>query len=254
MKKIAVISDIHANLPALKAVLHDISTEFEADQTYCLGDLTDGAPWVNEVIDLIKDYNMPTVMGNHDERIAFNHEVYVLTKHTPEEQEARFETIQQTKKGITVANREYLSSLHKDIRFSCEGISFLLVHGSPKSNRTYIYEDHSQEKVEEMFLSTGADVIICGHTHLSYSRSLQVNAVDKLLINAGSAGRSKEPIGGKAVYLQLVVNSEGQSLSDRLSVSFRKIDYGVYETIEGIRNSETPNFYAEFWLKAIQSL
>lgn len=49
MNKIAIISDIHANLPALQAVLKDIA-KFEADEIYCLGDLTDGAPWHNEVI------------------------------------------------------------------------------------------------------------------------------------------------------------------------------------------------------------
>ena len=254
MYKIAIISDIHANLPALEAVLSDIDTVFKADEIFCLGDLTDGAPWVNEVIDLIRAKNIQTVMGNHDERIAFNHEVYALKKHTLEEQEARFETIEQTKKVISHANRKYLWELHQHISFKAGGLSFLLVHGSPTSNRTYLYEDHSRESVEEMFTSTGADVIVCGHTHLSYSRSFYVEGDEKLLLNAGSVGRSKEPIGGKAVYLQLTINEEGESLQDKLTVSFRKIDYDVQKTIEAIRNSDTPNFYADFWEKAIQSL
>lgn len=75
MKKIAIISDIHANLPALEAVLNDIQTNYTTEDIYCLGDLVDAAPWHNEVIELIEARGIPTVMGNHDERIVLNSQV-----------------------------------------------------------------------------------------------------------------------------------------------------------------------------------
>ena len=115
MKKIAIISDIHANLPALEKVLEDIHSNFKADQIYCLGDLTDGAPWANEVINLIRQHDIPTIMGNHDERIAFDYEVFPLKKHTLEEQLARAETIRQTKETISETNSEYLSELTEKV-------------------------------------------------------------------------------------------------------------------------------------------
>lgn len=68
---IAVISDIHGNLPALQAVLRDITSR-QIDRIYCLGDLVNFAPWPNEVIELIRAENIPTLCGNHDLSIGLN--------------------------------------------------------------------------------------------------------------------------------------------------------------------------------------
>jgi len=251
MKKIAIISYIHANLPALNGVLNDIHSNFKADEIYCLGDLTDGAPWTNETISLIREQNIPTIMGNHDERIAFDYEVFPLKKHTVEEQQARAETIHQTKQMISEDNRKYLSGLMPNIRFNCAGISFMLVHGSPKSNEEYIYENHDTEAIIDMFESNQADVIICGHTHLSFIKEVCIENKPKLFINAGSVGRSKESNGGKAVYLQLTINENENIFDEKIKATLRKIDYDIQQTIDGIKQSSTPDFYADFLLKSI---
>ncbi|MGY0036784.1 metallophosphoesterase family protein [Pedobacter sp. NJ-S-72] len=91
MSLIAIFSDVHGNLPALQAVLNDIEKR-KADQVYCLGDLVDFAPWTNEVIETIKGLQIPCLMGNHDERIAFDHEVIPLAKHNQEETKAKART------------------------------------------------------------------------------------------------------------------------------------------------------------------
>lgn len=253
MKKIAIISDIHANLPALEEVLYDIHFRFKADEVYCLGDLTDGAPWTNEVIDIIREHNIPTIMGNHDERIAFDYEVLPLKKHTLEEQLARAETISQTKQMISEDNRKYLSELKSNIRFSYADISFLLVHGSPASNEEYIYENHNSESIADMFDSNKADIIICGHTHLSFIKEIDIDGFPKLVINVGSVGRSKELNGGKAVYLQLTINEDGSTFGEKVRTTLRKVDYDIQKTINVIKNSSTPDFYADFLLKSILS-
>lgn len=254
MRKIAIISDIHANLPALEKVLDDIHSTFKADQIYCLGDLTDGAPWTNEVIDLIRHYDIPTIMGNHDERIAFDYEVFPLKKHTLEEQIARAETILQSKQTISEVNRTYLSELTPQIRFKCAGLSFLLVHGSPTSNDEYIYDNHDEKLMINMFESNAADVIISGHTHLSFIRKFDINSSPKIFINAGSVGRSKELNGGKAVYLQLIINEEETLFDKKVQATLRKIDYDIEKTIKGIKDSSTPDFYASFLLKKINNI
>src|SRR4051812_18015918 len=100
MSLIAIFSDIHGNLPALKAVLDDIDTR-KADQLYCLGDLVDFAPWTNEVIELLRSRKIVCIMGNHDERIAFDKPMIPLAKHSPEETKARITAIDDTRKKIT---------------------------------------------------------------------------------------------------------------------------------------------------------
>lgn len=245
--KIAIISDIHANLPALNAVLEDIKS-FNPDQIYCLGDLTDAAPWHNEVIELIKARNIPTIMGNHDERIAFDHPVYPLLKHSLEEQEARLAAINFTKQDISPSNKAFLAALPATLKIETDGISILLVHGSPDSNEEYLYEDAEEGKISEMFSQQESDLIISGHTHLSFIRKLTATNTQKvqLLINAGSVGRSKE-IDRKACYLQLEILSAEQATGlDRIKPVIRKVAYPIKEAIEGIRNSQVPDFYADF--------
>src|ERR1700726_823139 len=63
--KIALFSDIHANLPALEAVLANIDTQ-KPDAVYCLGDLVGYNIWPNEVIDTIRSSKIPTIAGNYD--------------------------------------------------------------------------------------------------------------------------------------------------------------------------------------------
>lgn len=244
--KIAIISDIHGNLPALKAVFDDIRL-FGADRIYCLGDLTDGAPWNNEVTELIRSKGIPTIMGNHDERIAFDHPVFSLSKHSKEEQEARLNTINHTKSTITSDNKAFLAGLPASIRLTVESVTILLVHGSPGSNEEYIYDQHEESALMKMLNDREADVMVCGHTHLSFIRLLSAEETvkPKLVINAGSVGRSKEQ-DRKACYLQLNIN-EGDDIESATVVPvICKVDYPIGETIEGIRNSAVPDFYADF--------
>ncbi|MFX1704737.1 metallophosphoesterase family protein [Chitinophaga sp. CC14] len=236
MLKLAIISDIHANLPALISVLEDIE-QFGAHQVYCLGDLTDAAPWHNEVIDLIRQKNIPVIMGNHDERIAFDHPVYPLSKHTPEEQAARLLAINYTKETIKPQHAAFLAELPRHIQMDVAGLKVLLVHGSTRSNDEYLYHDHDENDLLGMMDEHHADIMVTGHTHLSYIRPLK--AAGKMVINTGSVGRSKEK-DRLASYLQLTVTGS------EITPAIRKVPYPVEETIAGIRNSPIPDFYAHF--------
>jgi len=71
MPLVALISDVHGNLPALEAVVKKIDT-FKPDQWVCLGDVVGYGPFPSECIDLIRSRNIPTVMGNHDAGVSGN--------------------------------------------------------------------------------------------------------------------------------------------------------------------------------------
>jgi len=247
MHRIAIFSDVHANLPALNAVLGDID-ERKPDAIYCLGDLVDFAPWPNEVINIIRQRCIPTLMGNHDERIAFDLKATPLAKHSLAEQIARAQAIEYTRKVITEENKRYLGGLPKRLQLSFGGAhganSVLLVHASTRNIDEYIFAEHPEDELLDMFQDNKANAIVMGHTHHAYVRSLGASGM--LAVNTGSVGRSKEqsPL---ASYLMLSI-TDSQIMPELV-----RVPYPIDQTILGIRKSEIPNFYAEFLLASART-
>lgn len=241
MIQIAVFSDVHGNLPALEVVLKDIE-ERGIRQRFCLGDLVDFAPWGNEVIEKIRSLNIPCLMGNHDERIAFDIPVVPLSKHSEEETHARFIAIDHSKKHITEENKKFLSELpfHLKLNYKVEKKHWdiQLVHSSLSSNDTYLYESENDEVFKTMLKESRSDIMVMGHTHLSFKKQFENKT---WAINCGSVGRSKEE-NRLASYLVLTLDEE------KITPEIVQLPYPIDETIQQIRESGIPDYYA-FFLK-----
>jgi predicted phosphodiesterase len=138
--RLAFLSDIHSNLPALEAVLADIAAR-GVDQRYVLGDLVGYAPWPNEVLDRLQADAIPTVMGNYDEGTGFDLAECGCAYTDPTETALGHRSFAWTKTQTTPANKAWLRSLPREIRFEADGRRYLLVHGSPRRINEYLYED-----------------------------------------------------------------------------------------------------------------
>lgn len=239
MIQIAVFSDVHGNLPALEVVLKDIEQR-GIIQKFCLGDLVDFAPWGNEVIEKIRSLNIPCLMGNHDERIAFDIPVVPLSKHSEEETNARFIAIDHSKKYITEENKKFLSELpfHLKLNYKVgeKHWNIQLVHSSLSSNDTYLYESEKDEIFTTMLKDSQSDVMVMGHTHLSFTKQFEYKT---WAINCGSVGRSKEE-NRLASYLVLTLDKE------KITPEIVQLSYPVDETVRQIRESGIPDYYASF--------
>ncbi|UTX48219.1 metallophosphoesterase [Chryseobacterium sp. MA9] len=239
MIQVAVFSDVHGNLPALEVVLKDIEKR-GIRQKFCLGDLVDFAPWGNEVIEQIRNLNIPCLMGNHDERIAFDISVVPLSKHSEEETNARFIAIDHSKKYITEDNKKFLSELpfHLKLNYKVgeKHWNIQLVHSSLESNDTYLYESENDEVFKMMLESAGADVVVMGHTHLSFKKQFRNNT---WAVNCGSVGRSKEE-NRLASYVIFTLDEE------KITPEIVQLPYPIDETIRQIRESGIPDYYASF--------
>ncbi|MBD9222389.1 hypothetical protein EGQ24_00575 [bacterium] len=115
------------------------------------------------------------------------------------------------------SHRAYLEGLAPQLSLDVEGCSVLLVHGSPRKNNEDILPDTPIEEVEKMLVNVGADVVLCGHTHLPCGFQ---TSKKKTVVNAGSIGRpfTPEP---KSCYLTIIVNN-GECLFEHHFVEYDK--------------------------------
>lgn len=182
--KIAVISDIHGNLYALEAVLKDIEGR-GIKKVFCAGDLVGYGPRPNEVTELMRNKKIPTVMGNYDDAIG-NMRITCGCDYKDEATRILGESsVAWTRENISELNRLWLGQLPSEIRLSAPGTDILLVHGSPGALNEYLYQETPEDYLNGLLLSSQAAVLICGHTHRPYVKSIKAGHV----VNAGSVGR-----------------------------------------------------------------
>src|ERR687898_222010 len=109
--KYALISDIHANLPALEAVLADIDREAEVDAIYHLGDLVGYAPWPNEVVALLKERGITGIAGNYDSTTATDYPHCGCKADSPRGEELSHLSYEWTREHVTAETKRFLGAL-----------------------------------------------------------------------------------------------------------------------------------------------
>ena len=240
----ALISDIHANLPALDAVLAHIAEHAPATPIYHLGDLVGYAPWPNEVVAKLRDWGIPGVAGNYDSTVAMHYKHCGCKYEDARQEELSHLSYAWTLEHTSAATKRVLGALpfRIDLRplgGHSSGPTIVLVHGNQALNTVYVYEDRPDEFLAKMGASVGAkagDVVCFGHTHKPWQRV--VDAVH--YVNAGSVGRPKDG-DPRAGYVLLDIADSGA-----VSVDFVRLDYEVEETAAAILASTLPNEFASY--------
>jgi len=207
---LAVISDIHANTAALKAVLDDIASR-NVEQIICLGDVVGYGPEPRESLDMVMGHATVTLMGNHDFAV-----LYEPTKFNIGAEGACFWTRQQLEDEPDPARRnarwDFLGSLPLKHVLASEDPDIgelVFVHGSPRRPvNEYVFPDdiyNGPNKVQGLF-DRFSHVCFVGHTHLPgvfldtpdfYSPDeleyvFEIDHDHKAMINVGSVGQPRD--------------------------------------------------------------
>ncbi len=229
--QIAVLSDIHANLHALQAVWHDLQAQVP-DQVYCLGDLVGYGAYPNEVVQFVRDHQIPTLMGNYDEGVGFDmNDCGCVYKELAQEARGHLSLL-WTRRHTMDENKSYLRSLPMQLRVGERKPRLLMVHGSPRRINEYLYQDRPRATFERLARDAGAEVLLFGHTHLPYERTV----AGTLFVNTGSVGKPKDG-DPRAGYVLL-------KLGRRPRVEFRRVEYDVEAAARAIRDSDLPGEFA----------
>jgi predicted phosphodiesterase len=239
----ALISDIHANLPALEAVLTDIAGRARADATYHLGDLVGYAPWPDEVVTLLEQAGIPGVAGNYDSTVATDYKHCGCRYEDPVQEALSHRSYQWTREHVAPGTRRFLAGLPFRIDLlpnggHLAGPRVILVHGTPTLNTLYWTEDRADDFCLRMAAHAGAaagDVLCFGHTHKPWHR--EVGGIH--FVNTGSVGRPKDG-NWRAGYVLLGVGGTAAP-----TVEFRRVDYDLERAMAGIRTSGLPEEFAE---------
>ena len=219
----ALISDIHANLPALDAVLAHIQRD-AFDAIYHLGDLVGYGPWPNEVVERLRAAAIPGVAGNYDSTVATDYK-HCGCRYEDARQEALSHiSYDWTRRHVSASTKAWLGTLpfRIDVRplgGHVSGPTLTLVHGNQTLNTVYVTEDRSDDFLATMGASLGArarDVVAFGHTHRPWHRIVG----DIHFVNTGSVGRPKDG-DWRASYVSLEISGAG------IAVDIVRVEYDV---------------------------
>jgi len=216
---IAFISDIHANLPALQAVMDDMSSK-NIRTVFCAGDILGYYTFPEETIGLLKERKVTCIAGNHDRAIL----VGVKGMNS-----IAASAIEWTRRTISQASFEFLRELPNSIHRPVEGVMTAVHHGSPRFVSEYVFEEHVSCELLDM---AGARLLVLGHTHVPYIVEFPTGTV----INPGSVGQPRDG-DPRASYI-LLNTSEW-------SFEIVRVDYDREPVMKAVMDNGLPEMLAQ---------
>lgn len=219
MNEATIFGDIHANLPALQAALADMDARGLGGR-HCLGDLVGYGVTPNEVIEIVRASGVPTLMGNYDLGVGNDSDDCGCAYKTAVEESRGKRSIGWTNAHTTAENKAFLRGLHRHIPLKLGDLRVLLVHGSPRKVNEYLYADRPDDSFERLLDAADAEVLVCGHTHLPYHKTLPSG---RHVVNAGSVGKPKD---GDPRAGYVLLRAQGRDFS----VEFIRAAYDIEAT------------------------
>ena len=207
MERVAVITDIHGNLPALEAALARIE-EIGVDSVYCGGDLVGYGPWPNAVCRLIEEREIPTIYGNYDYAIGREEDDCGCAYVTPHDRELGQQSVLWTLERTDRQSKDFMRGLPFDLRFELDGKRVRLVHGSPRKVNEYLFADKPAKTFERIAAGADCDILVFGHTHKPWIA--EYGGVQ--FVNCGSVGKPKDgdPRGAFALLTATALGVEAE--------------------------------------------
>jgi putative phosphoesterase len=231
--KVALIGDVHANLPALEAVLTQAHAQ-GVEAIWNVGDWVGYGAFPNEVVALLRREGALSIIGNYDLKA-------LEIRQEPERKVKRSEKLlafRWTYDQLTKENRKYLRALSREVRLEVEGKRILLTHGSPESNTEHLGPETPDERLRELAAMARADVVVCGHSHRPFAR--KVGGV--WFINTGSVGRPDDG-DPRACYAILWLGPRF------FRVRHYRVEYDVERAVAAIREHKLPEAFAQMVLQ-----
>jgi predicted phosphodiesterase len=240
--RVAIISDIHGNLPALDAVLAEIDAD-RVDRVVCLGDVASLGPQPREVIARLRVLGCPVVMGNADADVLDP----LAPEDVPNEDFRRLRELDVWMAGLLSADEKgYLRSFQPTVEADLGGgVNLLCYHGSPRSFNDRLLPTTDSETLDTWLGGHPAALYAGGHTHLQ----MLVRHRKALVLNPGSVGLPYDTVPvppdtstRNPAWAEYAIVESGRG---RLRVELRRTPFDVAALLRAARDSGMP--HADWW-------
>ena len=245
MTRLAVLSDIHGNLPALEAVLTDIRAQGTPDAYWVLGDLVAFAPWPAETLARLRALpKADFLQGNTDRYLVTGRRPVTPVnsgqdwERMPETLRVRDATFRWTVERLSYRDYEFLRDLPTQLIWEVPDFGRVVgVHATPQDDETNLYPDMTQEELQSYVSDLGARLVLYGHTHRPMNRPLD----GMRLINSGSVGL---PMDGDPRPSYALLNFE----DGECEIAIRRVHYEREKVIAELKRAEHPG---RVWVEQI---
>lgn len=234
IERVAVITDMHANLPALEATLAAIDAS-GITTIFCGGDLVGYGPNPNEVCRLVEERGIPTIYGNYDYAIGRDLEDCGCEYVTKHDREIGQLSVDWTLARTNQTSKAYLRELPFDLRFDLGERRVRLVHGSPRKVNEYLFQEKPARTFERIAGLADADVLVFGHTHKPWIDTF----ADTLFVNCGSVGKPKD--GDPRAAYAVLETSAGGGVDARIE----RVEYDAEAVAREVTEAGLPTELAE---------
>jgi putative phosphoesterase len=239
--RVALLGDVHANLPALEAVLSH-AKNLGATQYWNIGDFVGYNAFPDQVVTRMRKQGFSNIIGNYDIK-ALNYpkkdKKWRRTKHP-----LKWLAFKWAYEHLSAESKAYLAALPEELYLTIGERKFLLVHGSPASNEELLDKATSQTRlmelkdiVEQKHNAVFA-AIICGHSHQAFTRRVD----NTLFVNTGSVGRPGDG-NPRTAYAILDI------LDEKLRVSHYRLEYDLGRVITANRQAGLPVSFTDMILE-----
>jgi putative phosphoesterase len=231
--RVAVVGDLHANQPALEAVL-DHARQEGAEAIWNLGDSVGYGAFPEEVVQYLRKHDALSTQGRYDRQV-------VRFKKREEKGQRRKEreeylALEWVYDQLSEKSRRYLRFLSREIRMKIQGNRVLLTHGCPGAEDGYITADTPEKQLAKLAREARAELILCGRSHQPFARSVE----GVWFINPGSVGL---PTDGdcRAAYTILDLDPE------EIQVFPHRVAYDVERLVVELNRHKLPEAFARMF-------
>ncbi|HKQ58394.1 MAG TPA: metallophosphoesterase family protein [Candidatus Eisenbacteria bacterium] len=247
--RLAVFGGVYSNHVALHAVFDDIAGR-GADLAWCVGDLGGFGPHPDRSAGMLRASGLPMLRGNYDDAIGHERDDCACGYSDPRDLAFAQRSYDYTVARTSAEHKRWMRGLPEQLRLEIGGRRVLLCHGSPRRVNEFLWESACSDTFLEWLCDAhAADLIVCGHSGLPWSRSLPSG---RQVVNVGAIGRPANDGRIAAWYAEITVNGS-------VDVELRAVDYDAEPLALEMEAEQLPAEFVEtirtgWWTTCLENL